>query len=581
MNMTSVARRSRVAWAGFALAVVVMGSPTAGAEDAAPEVKDYSAAILTPPAPETPRINGARIFGVRPGHPFLFTVAATGQRPMTFGAEGLPDGLLLDNVRGRITGKLTEPGTYRVTLTAKNALGKDTRELRIVCGDRLALTPPMGWNSWNAGGPHISAEKILANAKAMVDTGLQQHGWTYINIDDAWQGKRGGKLNAIQGNEKFPDMKKLAEDVHAMGLKMGIYSTPWETSYAGYVGGSSDNADGKWDKTLEKDAAGKKIRHRGKYSFAWADARQWAEWGIDYLKYDWNPTQTQPSPTKFNDMEYLREMSDALRYSGRDILYSYSNSAPFSHVDEMAIYTNAWRNTGDINDSWYSMSTKGFDKDKWAPFAGPGHWNDPDMLVVGLVGWAGTLHNTKLTPDEQYVHISLWSLVSSPLLIGCDMTKLDPFTISLLSNDEVLAVSQDPLGEQAISISRIENPDDSGDDVQMLPPRREGEQPREQRTPKGLEVIAKNLEDGSKAVGLFNRSTKAAKVTLKIEDLKKIDDAFARRWEAALKENKDYAGGKWRVRDLWRQKDLGSFQNEFTADVNPHGVVLVQLFEEK
>ena len=406
-------------------ALLVLGATTAATsaqepEDApnaapaatpsAPVVPDYSAHILTPPAPDTPRLTGPKVFGVRPGHPFLFTVTATGKRPMTFGAEGLPDGLLLDNVRGRISGKLTAPGTHRVTLTARNAHGKVSREFRIVCGDRLALTPPMGWNSWNAGGPHISTEKVLANAKAMVDSGLIHHGWQYVNIDDAWQGKRGGKLNAIQGNEKFPDMKKLADDVHAMGLKIGIYSTPWVTSYATYIGGSSHNKDGSWDRSMDKDPKDpngrRKIREHGKHSFAWADARQWAEWGFDYLKYDWNPASNTNGATPFGDMEYLREMSDALRYSGRDIVYSYSNSAPFSHADEMAVYTNAWRNTGDIRDTWHSMSTKGFDKDKWAPFAGPGHWNDPDMLVLGLVGWEGNLKNTQLTPVS-YTHLTL------------------------------------------------------------------------------------------------------------------------------------------------------------------------------
>jgi alpha-galactosidase len=530
---------------------------------AAAEIPDYTAHILTPPAPDTPRINGARVFGVRPGNPFLYTIAATGKRPMHYSADDLPSGLILDNVTGRITGRIAEPGDYKVTLGAKNAAGKTTRELRIVCGDRLALTPPMGWNSWNAGGPHISDEKIRANAKAMVDTGLAQHGWSYVNIDDAWQGARGGKLKAIQGNEKFPDMKKLATDVHAMGLRIGIYSTPWATSYAGYIGGSSDDEGGKWELPMmpdpkdptkkEKDRA--KASTHGKHSFAWADARQWAEWGFDYLKYDWNPAQSRPAATAANDMEYLRAMADALRYSGRDIVYSYSNSAPFAQVDEMAVHTNAWRNTGDIRDTWPSMSTKGFGKDKWAPFAGPGHWNDPDMLVVGLVGWEGNLHNTKLTADEQYTHISLWSLVASPLLIGCDMTKLDPFTISLLSNDEVLAVNQDPLGEQAITVSQVENPDDPGMEVFV------DSRDRKTETPKFLEVLARNLEDGSKAAGLFNRSTKPAKVTLKWADAKLT--------------------GKYRVRDLWRQKDLGIFEQEFTADVNPHGVVMVQLVAEK
>jgi alpha-galactosidase len=530
---------------------------TAAAPAAAPsaEVKDYSAHILTPPAPETPRINGAKIVGVRPGHPFLFTIAATGKRPVRFSAANLPAGLKLEGSTGQISGTLREPGDHRVSVTVENALGKATRELRIVVGDRLALTPPMGWNSWNAGGPHISTEKIRANAKAMVDTGLIHHGWQYVNIDDAWQGVRGGKFNAIQGNEKFPDMKALADEIHAMGLKIGIYSTPWETSYAGFIGGSSENPEGKWDKGLEKDAQGRRIRKHGKHSFAWADAQQWAAWGIDYLKYDWNPASDTGGATPFNDMEYLRQMSDALRYSGRDIVYSYSNSAPFSHVDEMAVHTNAWRNTGDIRDTWHSMATKGFGKDKWAPFAGPGHWNDPDMLVVGLVGWQGNLHNTQLTPDEQYTHISLWSLVASPLLIGCDMTKLDPFTISLLSNDEVLAVNQDPLGEQAITVSQVENPEDPGMEVFI------DNRQRRNETPKFLEVVAKSMEDGSKAAGLFNRSTKPAKVTLKWADLK--------------------LSGKWRVRDLWRQKDLGVFEGEFGTQVAPHGVVMVQLLAEK
>ena len=580
--MNDIFRKLMAALGAAAIAAVAAAQdepePTAAP---ATEVPDYRAHILTPPAPDTPRVTGPRVFGVRPGNPFLFTVTATGKRPMTFGAEGLPDGLLLDNVRGRISGKILRPGTYLVKLSARNTLGRDTRDFRIVCGDRLALTPPMGWNSWNAGGPHISTEKILANAKAMVDTGLIHHGWQYVNIDDAWQGKRGGKHNAIQGNEKFPDMKKLADDVHAMGLKIGIYSTPWVTSYAGFVGGSSDDEKGHWDENTGRDAQGRRPRQHGKHSFAWADARQWAEWGIDYLKYDWNPMSMPGGPSADMDVSHLREMADALRYSGRDIVYSYSNSAPFSHVGEWAVHTHLWRNTGDIRDHWHSMASKGFDKDKWAPFAGPGHWNDPDMLVVGLVGWRGALANTKLTPDEQYTHISLWSLVASPLLIGCDMTRLDPFTISLLGNDEVLDVNQDPLGHQGITVSQIENPDDPGMERVLDPYRGENDPRRWVEMPKYLEVVAKRMEDGSKAAGLFNRGTRPAKVTLRIEDLRKIDAPFGRRWDEAKKADAAYKGGKWRVRDLWRQKELGVFEGEFTAEVNPHGVVMVRLFEEK
>jgi alpha-galactosidase len=330
-----------------------------------------------------------------------------------------------------------------------------------------------------------------------------------------------------------------------MGLNIGIYSTPWVTSYAGFVGGSADAADGSWNGAVDKDKVG---RRHGKHPFAWADARQWADWGFDYLKYDWNP----------NDVEHVREMSDALRYSGRDVVYSLSNSAPFEGADEWAAYANAWRTTGDIRDNWASMSSKGFGEGKWAPFAGPGHWNDPDMLVVGLVGWQGKLHFTDLTPDEQYTHISLWSLLAAPLLIGCDMARLDDFTVSLLSNDEVLAVDQDPLGAQAVTVSQAANPDDPG--TQVFEGREFGSRQRYE-LPKTLEVLARPMEDGSIAAGLFNRSTKPGRVTARWADLK--------------------IQGRWRARDLWRQKDLGVFEGEVAAEVRPHGVVLVQLLPER
>ena len=178
----------------------------------------------------------------------------------------------------------------------------------------------------------------------------------------------------------------------------------------------------------------------GKYSFARNDARQWAAWGMDYLKYDWNP----------NEVPETREMADALRDSGRDVVFSLSNSSPFTNMPGLSKYANSWRTTGDIRDTWDSMSKKGFSQDKWKPFNSPGHWNDPDMLVVGQVGW-GSPHPTRLTADEQYTHISLWCLLSAPLLIGCDLGKVDDFTLGVLSNDEVLALDQDALGLQATS----------------------------------------------------------------------------------------------------------------------------------
>src|SRR5581483_661551 len=170
---------------------------------------------------------------------------------------------------------------------------KDTKPLLIKIGDQVCLTPPMGWNSWNCFAGAVDQDKVSAQAEAMAKSGLIKHGWTYINIDDTWQGERGGKFNGLQGNEKFPDMKGLCDQIHSLGLKAGIYSTPWITYYAGYAGGSADNPEGKWTKPSGPKQVNKKIPPWavGQYHFATNDAKQWADWGFDYLKYDWNPIE--------------------------------------------------------------------------------------------------------------------------------------------------------------------------------------------------------------------------------------------------------------------------------------------------
>lgn len=480
---------------------------------AAPEIR-------TPRPSAMPRINGPGIFGVRPGHPFLYRIPATGDRPVTFATETLPDGLKLDSQTGQITGSLGKAGDYVVTLHAKNAKGSAEKRFKIVVGETIALTPPMGWNSWNHYAGRVSAEVVLANAMAMVTSDLINHGWTYLNIDDTWQGQRGGKFNAIQGNAKFSDMKKLCNDVHALGLKVGIYSTPWVTSYANHPGGSAENPEGAWSKpTIEKRGnVNKKILPWaiGKYSFATNDANQWAEWGIDYLKYDWNP----------NEEPETREMYGAMRQSGRDVVFSLSNSTPFTNAPALTKFANCWRTSGDIKANWNSMGSKGFGQDKWLPYCSPGHWNDPDMLEVGTK----EKNQPGLTPDEEYTHITVWCLASAPLLLGNDLSELNEFTLNLLENDEVLAVNQDSLGKQATTIAK------DGD----------------------LRVMAKDLEDGSKAVGLFNTgSNGVATVTVKWSDLK--------------------ISGKQTVRDLWRQTDLGKFDKGFSVAVAPHGAEMVKI----
>jgi alpha-galactosidase len=479
---------------------------------------DNAPEIRTPPAPPTPRINGASIFGVRPDHPFLYHVPATGDRPMQFSADKLPAGLTLDPATGNVTGTLHKSGEYKVVFHAKNSLGTADKKFKIVVGETIALTPAMGWNSWNHYASRITQDIVLQNAKAMAESGLIDHGWSYVNIDDTWQGERGGPFHGLQGNEKFPDLKALCDQIHPLGLKFGIYSTPWETSYAGFPGGSSENSEGKWTKPEGKTVKNKKILPCAiaPYHFYTNDANQWAAWGVDYLKYDWNPIEAPET----------KEMGNALRNSGRDIIFSLSNNLNITNAPSVTPLANSWRTTGDIKANWKSMSDRGFGQDKWRKFSKPGHWNDPDMLEIATK----ERNQPGLTPDEEYTHFTLWCLLDAPLLLANDMSEMDAFTKNLLENDEVIAVSQDTLGDQAVLVSEDGN----------------------------ARVYAKKMADGSKVVGLFNMAkTATIPVTVKWSDLK--------------------IHGQHSVRDLWRQKELGKFKAEFSMSVAPHSAELVNI----
>ena len=368
------------------------------------EYREETPYILTPAAPLNPRINGAMVIGARPGRPFLFTIPASGERPMIFKADPLPAGLVLDSNTGIITGSVKQKGEYKVNLTASNAKGETSRELRIIIGDQIALTPPMGWNSWNCWGLSVDEQKVLSSAKVYIDKGLVNHGWAYINIDDGWEipkdkePKRDAKGNIIT-NEKFPDMKRLGDGLHAMGLKFGIYSSPGPLTCGGYT---------------------------ASYQYELNDAKSYAQWGVDYLKYDWCSYDGIAKDTSLAERKkpYF-VMRDALNKVNRDIVYSlcqYGMSNVWQWGAEVG--GNLWRTTGDITDTWESMSGIGFNQLNMAQYAKPGNWNDPDMLVVGWVGWGPNLHPSKLSPDEQYTHISLWCLLASPLLIGCDLERL-------------------------------------------------------------------------------------------------------------------------------------------------------------
>lgn len=479
---------------------------------------------LPPRSQDAPRINGPTVYGVHAWAPFLYHIPASGARPMEFSATGLPDWLKLNPRTGDITGDIEKKGEHIVMLHVKNAIGTAKRKLRIVIGTDIGLTPPMGWTSTRCYGTNINAEKILAAARAIIDSGLAEHGWSYVNIGDGWQGIRNEHSLAIQPNAGFPDMKALCDEIHGMGLKVGIYSTPWKTSYGGFIGGSADNEEGTWappesKKPLHEESPPWAIE---KYSFAYHDAQQWAAWGIDYLRYEWMP----------NEIPETQEMSDALRQTARDIFFSLGKKAPFDKAAMLSTFANSWQTAGKIKDTWEAVRGRGFSLDKWAHLEKAGHWNDPDTLLVGRIG-TGNDHETRLTPDEQYTQMSLWCLLSAPLMISCDLEQMDSFTQNLLSNDEVIALDQDALARPA-SCVLADGP---------------------------LFIYAKELETGSKAVGLFNLSDKEISGTVGWADLK--------------------IRGKMMVRDLWRRQDVGVYDGAFTTMIRPHGVMLIRVDNRK
>ena len=363
-----------------------------------------------------------------------------------------------------------------------------------VCAQKttLAATPPMGWNSWNLFACKVSDAVVRAAADAMATNGMKDAGYAYINIDDCWQGQRDAAGN-IHGNERFPDMKALADYVHSKGLKIGIYSSPGPKTCAGY---------------------------EGSYQHEEQDAQTYAMWGFDYLKYDWCSAE---KIYKNSDMPAVyKKMGDALRANRRPIVYSLCQYG----VD--AVWTwgaqsggNLWRTTRDIEPNYNSVVALGFGENNGIEhFAGPGHWNDPDMLEVG---------NGKLTLDENRLHMSQWALLGAPLLAGNDLANTKPEILAILTNREVIAIDQDPLGAQGHRVWRT-GP---------------------------IDVWIKPLADGSKAVGIYNTGEPQGPVTVQFRDLG--------------------MGKSATVRQVWEGEDLGRLENSFTVSVPTHGVVLIKV----
>ena len=368
----------------------------------------------------------------------------------------------------------------------------------------LALTPPMGWNSWNKFACNVSEDLIKGTAEAMVKSGMKDAGYQYVVIDDCWQVTRDKAGNIVADPQRFPSgVKALADYVHSLRLKFGIYSDAGSKTCAGRPGG---------------------LGHE------YQDTLTYASWGVDYLKYDWCNTSTQDARSAYANMRA------ALDATGRPIMLSiceWGKHQPWLWGREVG--GNLWRATDDIKDRWAG-------KQEWEPgrccsygvldildevadlytYAGPGHWNDPDMLEVG---------NGGMTANEYRSHFSLWALLAAPLIAGNDLRDMKPEIHDILTNKEVIAVDQDLLGRQGRRVWK------DGD----------------------LEVWSKPLVGGARAVILFNRGEAEKEITAKWTDLDYPDSLSAS------------------VRDLWQKKDLGKLSERFSARVAGHGVVMVTL----
>ena len=468
--------------------------------------------VLTPRAVARPRFNGPRVFGARPGNPVFFRIPVSGEKPLKIAVENIADvpGLRYDEKRRTIEGCVEKAGEYKLKVSAENAAGRATREFRLVVGEKLALTPPMGWNSWNAFAHDVSDEKIRRSADAFERLDLADYGWSYVLVDDGWQIKADAKgprrdSNGVQlTNERFPDMRSLADYVHAKGLKIGLYSSPGPVTCTGYEGSFLN------EKT---------------------DALAYADWGYDFLKYDWcsygNIAKGETVQLKYL-YPYL-VMGRHLRGCKRDIVH-YACAYGFGDVATWGASVNAqsWRTTRDLFDFWGGVLTAMEQMDALWRFAGPGGWNDMDMMVIGDVHWSQR-GASRLTPNEQYTHVSMWAMGAVPMILGCDLDKMDDFTYGLITNGEVIDINQDALGAAAAKVQCGE----------------------------GWSSWARPLEGGDFAVALVNESQIEREILFCLE-------------KAGLE-------GRWAVRDLWRQRDEGEVVKGYRVSVPGHATHLVRL----
>ena len=515
-------------------------------------------------APSTPaakpQITAPGIIGLRPNTPVLFTVSAFGQPPMRYTAKGLPPGLKLDAETGKVRGTMAQAGIQTLTVTAKNTIGTDTRKIQLETGQTVCLTPPLGWNSYDCFGDNVIESEILANARYMRDN-LLPHGWEYVIVDYRWYdpdaAKKPNDPNSHQdaaltmdrfgrlepAPNRFPSaaegkgFKPLADTIHRMGLKFGIHimrgiprqavkqNLPIQGSEFHAADAANTASICPWCPDMYGVDTSKLAGQ------AWYDSilRQYAGWGVDYIKVD-----DMSAPYSAGEIEAVRKAIDKC---GRAIAFSLSpGDTPIEQAKHVTVQANLWRISGDFWDEWSAVSHQ-FDLiARWQGNGGPGHWPDADMIPLGHLSVGnrsvGQDRTTRLTKDEQITMMSLWALAPSPLMLGMNLPDNDAWTLSLLTNDEVLAINQDAGGKQAI---RLPQPGGTA----------------------GTEVWTRELADGSHVIGLFNRLRVSMPLRVRWSDI-------------GLAKVKT-------VRDVWQRRDVPVQADGIETTLGPHGAALLRV----
>ena len=496
--------------------------------------------ILTPAPAKTPRINGPKVYGARPGKEFVYRIPCQGRRPMRFEVDGLPSGMKLNADKGILTGKIpAKKDVYPMTFTAKNAHGEASRPFALVVGEKMALTPPTGWNSWGGHMVTVSDEVMRRAADVFVEKGLADVGFQYLGIDDCWmrlnsemyasRSKRvqqkhraydyeaTGTIGPIRDeygnilpNAKFPDMSAMTDYIHSFGLKVGIYSGPGPSTCQSWA---------------------------GSYGHERADADQFARWGFDLLKYDQCSggrvlEQLRKNIPGFHVEDFWRPMSNYLRVQDRDILFNlcqYGRDDPWTWAPDLGI--QSWRIGGDLN-----HNVKNYFKQALRiavdlrQYSRPGHWNDPDFMYIHRIKDVSKMgepsEEIPLDTNQRYQYVTIWSIICAPFFFSCDIENIDAFTVGLLANADVLNINQDELGHVAEVVRN-----DDGTET----------------------VMVKNLANGSTVLAVFNRDADT---------------------EAVIEVNFNEIGvtGRHKIYDVWRQKDLGPVNGGISVRLSPNGV---------